>query len=57
MISRQVKCDKCGLMIISQNKFIHDAQCNPVINNQNNFSFSINQNNLLLKFLILNYGK
>jgi len=45
MISGQVKCDKCGLMIISQNKFIHDAQCSPSINNQNNLSFSLNQNN------------
>jgi hypothetical protein len=34
MYSDRVKCDKCGLMIIAQNKLIHEAQCNPLRNYQ-----------------------
>jgi hypothetical protein len=38
MFTDRVKCNKCGLYIISQNKLVHDAQCNPIRHIQNSTS-------------------
>jgi hypothetical protein len=45
MFTDKVQCNKCGLYIITQNKLIHDAQCKPIMNNQQTVLPKSNQNN------------
>ena len=45
MYSERRKCDKCGLMIIAQNRLIHEAQCNPIRNYESQISGSENNIN------------